>query len=92
MELPGPTFFALAKRLPAYEGACKHSLQLAAAEPDEIATAEIRTELYDEVIDPVVEVEEAAPVSVLSAEQLAAVPAAPELGQDVGLFEVVRCT
>jgi hypothetical protein len=100
-ELDGPTFFRLAYRLPAYEGAARVDLEgwleeLTAEPIIEKSDSEIRAELYenyqerpeeeDDVVQPNSE-------RVLTLEELvAAGPAKPEISQNVPIFEVVRST
>jgi hypothetical protein len=109
-ELDGPTFFALAYRLDAYQGAVTAAAMREAGEGP-VVDAEMYGEEEGYPIEPPQYVEQsgngemaAQPVAVqpasagpdvpaLTAEQLEAMfPAAPQIGQEVGLFEVTRCT
>jgi hypothetical protein len=94
LALDGPTFFALATRLPAYEGACLVALRLAKEQPqEELNGAELRELLYETPVEETQPPEEIAPEEhvMTAAELVAAGPAAPELGQLVGLFEITPC-
>jgi hypothetical protein len=108
LSLDSPSFFALASMLPAYEGAVLHALRRHKDEPEvdpEELRAQlytVPTEVPIPAPTPIAEdvpaVETIQPPMIqeghtLSAEELvAAGPPAPELGQYVGLFEVVKCT
>jgi hypothetical protein len=99
-KLDGPTFFRLAYRLPAYEGAARLDLEgwleeLNTELNPEKSLDEIRSELYGSAPrrpheESVVQTDS---TRVATLEELqAAGPAMPALQQNVPIFEVVRCT
>jgi hypothetical protein len=102
LTLKGPIFFALARSLPAYDGACLGVLRMAmeeAKKEPEMTREELYATLYTSRIDPetpFLPPEEEEPEEgghTMTAEELAIFgPPAPELGEDVGLFSVVKCT
>jgi hypothetical protein len=84
-KLDGPTFFKLAYRLESYQGA------VAAAAARETGEGPVvDAGLYQPTSDlSQVEVQPESPA--LTAEQLTAMfPAAPQIGQEVGLFEIAQ--
>jgi hypothetical protein len=95
LKLPGVVFWRLADRLPAYNGAVTRGMERLSKELETVTQADARELLYDYVAEELVpdEEPEVETETVLTAEQLVALgPAAPALGQDVPIFEVVKCT
>jgi hypothetical protein len=99
LTLKGPVLFALARSLPSYDGACLavlHAAMEEAKKEPEMSREELYESLYTTATVPAELPEPEAPEEgghTMTAEELAVFgPPAPELGEDVGLFEVVRCT
>jgi hypothetical protein len=98
LTVPGPILFALARSLPAYDGACLGVLRAAMEEEKkepEMTREELYESLYDTTTIPraAIKQEEQEGEHVMTAEELAVFgPPAPEIGEDVGLFSVVKCT
>jgi hypothetical protein len=94
-ELDGPTFFALARRLPAYGGAVSIAAERMREDLKLLQDQELMDNMYDTPHKTAAAAakDEYVEGRVLSAEELEALgPPAPEIGQFVGLFEVARCT
>jgi hypothetical protein len=92
LELPGYVFWRLASRLPAYQGAVTMGIERLREEVREYQEEHVRDRLYTEPVDAP---QYRTPVSdePLTADQLESIgPPAPELGEQVGLFEVTKCT
>jgi hypothetical protein len=92
-ELDGPTFFALARRLPKYEGAVLDALKRLQEEVKDLQDADLMGQMYTEPRKVKPEEEEVLEGHVLTAEELERLgPPAPEIGQYAAIFEVVKCT
>ena len=88
-----PTFFALARRLPAYQGAVLHGLELLRAEVAEVRDEELLEQMYDAPYIRTEDEEEVLEGRVLTADELERLgPPAPEIGQFAAIFEVAKCT
>jgi hypothetical protein len=92
--LSGPVFFKLAWRLDSYQGAVLAAAESEAALEELSSNGQRRLPIDAPMEYPDVEVEEEEEVlegRVLTAEELERqYPAAPTIGQDVGLFEVTK--
>lgn len=102
-ELDGPTFFALAYRLDSYEGAVRAAAMREAEEEQQMSSMgynpdypEEPPEYVDAQPEPIRELDSTPyddEVPALTAEQLAVMfPAAPQIGQEVPMFEVTKVT
>jgi hypothetical protein len=98
LTLKGPVLFALARALPAYDGAClgvlHAAIEEAKKEPD-MSREELYESLYTSSTVPQapIALPEQEGEHIMTAEELATFgPPAPEIGEEVGLFEVVKCT